>query len=117
MLNLNTTQTAALTAIVTAHANIAGSYSTTMLHGIACYMCNSGIVEDAFSFDDSVFVNKHYAHLAQNEDNLETYYAAIFASSLQFVHAINAFEKFALQLNLCEESVASLAAQIEENVQ
>ena len=115
MLNLNTTQTADLTAIVAAHANIEGSYSTTMLHGIACYLCSSGIVEDAFSIDDSVFVNKHLAHLAKNEDNLETYYAAIFASGLQFVHAINALEKFALQNNLCEESVASLAAQIEES--
>jgi len=116
MLNLNTTQQQALTAIVAAHANIEGSYSTTMLHGIACYMCNSGIVEDAFSYDDSVFINKHYAHLAKNEDNLENYYNAIFASSLQFVHAINALEKFALQNNFCEESVASLAAQYEENV-
>ena len=115
MLDLNTTQTADLTAIVAAHANIEGSYSTTMLHGIACYKCSSGIVEDAFSIDDSVFVNKHLAHLAKNEDNLETYYAAIFASGLQFVHAINALEKFALQNNLCEESVASLAAQIEES--
>jgi len=115
MLNLNTTQTADLTAIVAAHANIEGSYSTTMLHGIACYKCSSGIVEDAFSIDDSVFVNKHLAHLTQIEDNLETYYAAIFASGLQFVHAINALEKFALQNNLCEESVASLAAQIEES--
>jgi hypothetical protein len=115
MLNLNTTQQQALTAIVAAHANIEGSYSTTMLHGIACYKCSSGIVEDAFSIDDSVFVNKHLAHLTKNEDNLETYYAAIFASGLQFVHAINALEKFALQNNLCEESVASLAAQIEES--
>lgn len=117
---INATEKAELQTIVNKWANIEGDYSSTMLQGIAHYKCDSGIMTDAYSVDDAVYIDKHLSKYYGEEDDNTTdaFMEALDANihKLQFLQCVRELYNFSVKYKFDDEAVCSLASDMEEQL-
>ena len=65
---INAVETAELQKVLNKWKNIEGDYSLTLLQGLAHYKCDSGILTDAYSTADAVYIKKHTNNAEEVED-------------------------------------------------
>ena len=111
---INANEKAELQTIVNKYANIEGDYSSTMLQGIAHYKCDSGILTDAYSIADAVFI-KQNANSNADVEVTDAFYNEN-ADKLQFLQCIAELYKFSVKYKFDDEEVATLIVNMEEQV-
>jgi len=113
---INANEKAELQTIVNKYANIEGDYSSTMLQGIAHYKCDSGILTDAYSVADAVYIKKHYNNNMDAYGNLRDEFYTENKNVLQFIQCIAELNNFSTKYKFDDEDVCSLASDMEEQV-
>ena len=109
---INASEKAELQTIVNKWKNIEGDYSSTMLQGIAHYKCDSGILTDAYSTADAVYIKKH----TNNAEEVEDAFYNNNVNKLQFLQCIAEQYNFSVKYKFSDEDGASLVADMEEQL-
>ena len=117
---INATEKAELQTIVNKYANIEGDYSSTMLQGIAHYKCDSGIMTDAYSVADAIYIDKNLSkYYGEEGDNTtDAFMEALDANinKLQFLQCVRELYNFSVKYKFNDEDVSSVVADMEEQL-
>ena len=117
---INANEKAELQTIVNKYANIEGDYSTTLLQGVAHYKCDSGIMSDAYSVADAIYIDKNLSKYygEEGDDTTDAFMEALNANvnKLQFLQCVRELYDFSVKYKFDDEAVCSLASDMEEQV-
>ena len=117
MQKLTTIQKNELEVIVNKWSNIEGDYSNTLLQGIAHFKCDSGIMSDAYSKEDIVYISKNMKQYFDAEGyETDAFYEALneHGDNLQFINCSYELYKFSEEHNIDDEDVYTLASNMED---
>ena len=117
---INASEKAELQSLVNKWKNIEGDYSSTMLQGIAHYMCDSGIQTDAYSIADAVYIDKNLSKYygAEGDNTTDAFMEALNKNinKLQFLQCVRELYNFSVKYKFNDEDVCSLVADMEEQL-
>ena len=115
---INANEKAELQTIVNKYKNIEGDYSVTMLQGIAHYKCDSGIMTDAYSVADAIYIDKNLSKYygEEGDDTTDAFMEALDknVNKLQFLQCVREQYNFSVKYKFNDEDVANLVADLEE---
>ena len=115
---INANEKAELQTIVNKYTNIEGDYSTTLLQGVAHYKCDSGIMSDAYSVADAIYIDKNLSKYygEEGDDTTDAFMEALDANvnNLQFLQCVRELYDFSVKYKFDDEEVCSLASDMEE---
>ena len=115
---INANEKAELQTIVNKYKNIEGDYSVTMLQGIAHYKCDSGIMTDAYSVADAIYIDKNLSKYygEEGDDTTDAFMEALDknVNKLQFLQCVREQYDFSVKYKFNDEDVANLVADLEE---
>jgi hypothetical protein len=98
--------------LLNTYKHIEGDYESTLIGGVWHYLCDSGILTDAFSVNDRKIVDEKLAHLLEVEEDgykVETdewYIALHKMGELEFNKIRDAFTSMYDKYKVCDEDLA-----------
>tara|TARA_B100000029_G_scaffold493322_1_gene555669 strand:- start:546 stop:956 length:411 start_codon:yes stop_codon:yes gene_type:complete len=116
---INASEKAELQTIVNKYKEVVGDYCATLIGGIAHYMCDSGIMSDAYSRKDVDYINKNLKHLISDEEGeTEAFYEALHLheNELEFMLCLAELNAFSEKYKYNNEEVISLASDMDEQL-